>query len=168
MKIVISAMFCSKLDTPIGLLLIKSTQDALYFIGFDEDEVEENPNEITEYAKLQLQEYFQGKRSTFDFSVEQSGTEFQKKVWTELLTIKPGKPISYTTLSKRMNSPLAIRAIASANGKNKLMIAIPCHRVIGSTGELVGYAGGLWRKQWLLEHEARLMNIGQATLLFNE
>lgn len=161
-------MFCSKFDTPIGLLLIKSTQDALYFIGFDEDDVEENPNEITEYAKLQLQEYFQGKRSSFDFSVEQAGTEFQKKVWTELLSIEPGKPISYAALSKRMNSPLAIRAIASANGKNKLMIVIPCHRVIGSTGELVGYAGGLWRKKWLLEHEARLMNIGQATLLFNE
>ena len=158
-------MFCSKLDTPIGLLLIKSTNEALFFIGFDEDEVEENPGELTEYAKRQLQEYFKGERYSFDFLVEQHGTEFQKKVWNELLNVEPGKPISYTALSKRMNNPLAIRAIAAANGKNKLMIVIPCHRVIGNTGELVGYAGGLWRKKWLLEHEARMMNIGQATLL---
>jgi len=157
-------MFCSKLDTPIGLLLIKSTAKALYFIGFDEDEIEENPCELTEYAKLQLQDYFKGRRSSFDFSVEQTGTAFQKKVWSELLNVEPGKPISYTALSKRMNNPLAIRAIAAANGKNKLMIAIPCHRIIGSNGELIGYAGGLWRKQWLLEHEARMMNIGQASL----
>jgi methylated-DNA-[protein]-cysteine S-methyltransferase len=158
-------MFCSKLITPIGILLIKSSENALDFIGFD-DEVDENPCEITEYAKLQLQEYFDGKRNSFDFPTEQTGTDFQKKVWDELLKIELGKPISYASLSKRMNSPLAIRAIASANGKNKLMIAIPCHRVIGSSGDLVGYAGGLWRKKWLLEHEARMMNIGQASLLF--
>ncbi len=159
-------MFCSKLDTPIGMLLIKSSQESLSFIGFDGDEVDENPGEITEYAKVQLQEYFNGKRISFDFLVEQTGTDFQRRVWNELVKIEPGKPISYAALSKRMNSPLAIRAIASANGKNKLMIVIPCHRVIGSSGDLVGYAGGLWRKKWLLEHEARMMNIGQASLLF--
>jgi methylated-DNA-[protein]-cysteine S-methyltransferase len=159
-------MFCSKLNTPIGILVIKSSDKALYFIGFDQDEAEENPGELTEYAKVQLQEYFSGKRSYFDFSTEQDGTDFQKQVWNELLSIKPGNPISYASLSKKMNNPLAIRAIASANGKNKLMIAVPCHRVIGSTGELVGYAAGLWRKKWLLEHEARMMNTGQATLIF--
>ena len=159
-------MFCSKLDTPIGMLLIKSSQESLSFIGFDGDEVDENPGEITEYAKVQLQEYFNGKPISFDFLVEQTGTDFQRRVWNELVKIEPGKPISYAALSKRMNSPLAIRAIASANGKNKLMIVIPCHRVIGSSGDLVGYAGGLWRKKWLLEHEARMMNIGQASLLF--
>lgn len=159
-------MFCSKLDTPIGLLLIKSTIESLTFIGYDDDEVEENPGDLTEYAKQQMMEYFNGKRSTFDFPVDQSGTDFQKKVWKELLNIEPGRPISYAHLSKLMNNPLAIRAIASANGKNKLMIAVPCHRVIGSTGELVGFAGGLWRKKWLLEHEARMMKMGQATLEF--
>ena len=148
------------------MLLIKSSQESLSFIGFDGDEVDENPGEITEYAKVQLQEYFNGKRISFDFLVEQTGTDFQRRVWNELVKIEPGKPISYAALSKRMNSPLAIRAIASANGKNKLMIVIPCHRVIGSSGDLVGYAGGLWRKKRLLEHEARMMNIGQASLLF--
>ena len=159
-------MFCSKLETPIGMLLIKSTTEILTFIGYDEDEVEENPGDLTEYAKLQMEDYFKGNRSSFDFPLDQSGTEFQKKVWKELLNIQPGRPISYASLSERMNNPLAIRAIASANGKNKLMIAVPCHRVIGSTGELVGFAGGLWRKKWLLEHEARMMNMGQVTLEF--
>ncbi|MFD2163938.1 methylated-DNA--[protein]-cysteine S-methyltransferase [Paradesertivirga mongoliensis] len=159
-------MFCSTLNTPIGLLIIKATTEALEFIGYDLDDVEENPGELTEYVKGQLQEYFDGKRSIFDLPLQQAGTDFQRNVWNELLKIEPGKPISYAALSKRMNNPLAIRAIASANGKNKLMIVIPCHRVIGSGGELVGYAGGLWRKKWLLEHEARMMNTGQATLMF--
>jgi methylated-DNA-[protein]-cysteine S-methyltransferase len=159
-------MFCSTLPTPIGLLVIKASNDALDFIGYDVDDSDENPNDLTEFAKKQLQEYFEGNRTSFDFGVQQRGTEFQKQVWDELIKINPGKPISYAALSKRMNNPLAIRAIASANGKNKLMIVIPCHRVIGSTGELVGYAGGLWRKKWLLEHEARMMNTGQATLVF--
>jgi methylated-DNA-[protein]-cysteine S-methyltransferase len=159
-------MFCSTLSTPIGLLIIKATTDELEFIGFDLNDVEENPSELTEYAKKQVQEYFNGQRTTFDFPLEQPGTTFQKTVWNELLNIAPGKPISYAALSRKMNSPLAIRAIASANGKNKLLIVIPCHRVIGSSGDLVGYAGGLWRKRWLLEHEACMMNTGQAALLF--
>lgn len=159
-------MFCSTLNTPIGLLIIKATTEALEFIGYDVDSVEENPGELTELVKSQMQEYFKGERRTFDLPLQQIGTVFQKQVWNELTKIEPGKPISYAALSKRMNNPLAIRAIASANGKNKLMIVIPCHRVIGSGGELVGYAGGLWRKKWLLEHEARMTNTGQATLIF--
>lgn len=159
-------MFCSTLQTPIGLLYIKSSKDELEFIGYDVQDLEENPGDLTEFAKQQLMEYFDGKRFSFDFEVQQRGTEFQKQVWNELVKIDPGRPISYAALSKRMNNPLAIRAIASANGKNKLMIVVPCHRVIGSTGELVGYAGGVWRKKWLLEHEARMMNTGQATLIF--
>ncbi len=159
-------MFCSTLSTPIGLLIIKATASELEFIGFDLNDVEEDPNKLTELAKHQLQEYFKGDRTSFDLAIEQPGTAFQKIVWSELAKINPGKPISYAALSKQMNSPLAIRAIASANGKNKLLIVIPCHRVIGSSGDLVGYAGGLWRKRWLLEHEARMMNTGQATLIF--
>ena len=159
-------MFCSTLITPIGLLIIKATTTELEFIGFDLNDVEENPSDLTELIKSQLQEYFEGERTSFGFSLEQTGTAFQKTVWNELLKINPGKPISYAALSRKMNTPLAIRAIASANGKNKFLIVIPCHRVIGSSGDLVGYAGGLWRKRWLLEHEARMMNTGQAALLF--
>ncbi len=159
-------MFCSTLSTPIGLVIIKATADALSFIGFDLNDVEENPSELTEYVKQQLLEYFKGERTAFDFPLEQPGTVFQKTVWNELVKIEAGKPLSYAALSRKMDAPLAIRAIAAANGKNKLLIAIPCHRVIGSKGDLAGYAGEFWRKRWLLEHEARIMNTGQATLLF--
>jgi len=158
-------MFCSTLDTPLGLLIIKAHNEGITFIGFDDD-VKENQNELTELAKLQLQEYFKGLRTNFNLPLQQIGTEFQQKVWAELSKIEPGKPISYTTLSKKINNPLSIRAVASTNGKNKFMIVVPCHRVIGSTGDLVGYAGGLWRKKWLLEHEAQMMNLGQTTLKF--
>lgn len=110
--------------------------------------------------------YFAGKRMNFDFPMVQTGTDFQQKVWEELSKINAGIPISYAALAKRMKNPLAIRAIASANGRNNLMIAIPCHRVIGSNGDLVGFSAGLWRKKWLLEHEAKITSAGQTTLTF--
>lgn len=156
----------STLQTPIGLLVIEANDTEVYRIDFHEDKTEEVPNELTNKAKQQLSEYFDGKRHFFDFPVAQEGTEFQQAVWKELMNINPGSPISYTSLSAKMKNPLAIRAIASSNGKNKLMIVVPCHRVIGSNGDLVGYAGGLWRKKWLLEHEAKMMGIGQTVLSF--
>lgn len=110
--------------------------------------------EILQQAALELQEYFDGKRDVFTFAMNPSGTEFQKSVWKELLQIPFGKTVSYLDLSKKLGDVKAIRAVASANGKNPLWIAVPCHRVIGSDGSLTGYAGGLWRKKWLLEHEA--------------
>ena len=110
------------------------------------------PKELKE-AVLQLQDYFDGKRTTFTFPLNPSGTDFQKKVWDELLHIPFGKTCSYLDLSKKLGDVKAIRAVASANGKNPLWIVIPCHRVIGSDGSLTGYAGGLWCKKWLLEHE---------------
>ena len=158
-------MYSSEISTPVGRLLIRANDHAVYFIGFSEEPGTAS-NSITLQATQQLQEYFDSKRHIFDFPVEQAGSDFQQRVWKELLKIDAGKPISYASLSKKMNNPLAIRAIASANGKNKLMIVIPCHRVIGSNGELVGYAGGLWRKKWLLEHEAKMMGTGQSVLAF--
>ena len=110
------------------------------------------PEELKE-AVLQLQDYFDGKRTTFTFPLNPSGTDFQKKVWDELLHIPFGKTCSYLELSKKLGDVKAIRAVASANGKNPLWIVVPCHRVIGTDGSLTGYAGGLWRKKWLLEHE---------------
>lgn len=102
----------------------------------------------------QLQEYFEGKRQHFDLKLNPEGTNFQKQVWNELLNIPYGKTNSYLELSKRLGDVKAIRAVANANGKNPLWIIVPCHRVIGSDGSLTGYAGGLHRKQWLLEHES--------------
>jgi methylated-DNA-[protein]-cysteine S-methyltransferase len=102
----------------------------------------------------QLQEYFNGKRTQFDFKINPQGTDFQQKVWQELLQIPFGKTVSYMDITKKLGDVKAIRAVASANGKNPLWIVVPCHRVIGTNGSLTGYAGGLWRKKWLLEHES--------------
>ena len=131
-------MYKSTLHSPIGILLIEADETFVRGIQFTEKETEQNPSELTEWAKIELSAYFEGKLSTFTFPMQQDGSPFQKGVWQELQQIKPGKPISYTDLAKRLQNPLAIRAIAATNGKNKLLIAIPCHRVIGSKGDLVG------------------------------
>lgn len=101
----------------------------------------------------QLQDYFEGKRTQFDFKLNPQGTEFQQKVWHELQNIPFGKTMSYQELAIKLGDIKAIRAVANANGKNPLWIVVPCHRIIGSDGSLTGYAGGLWRKKWLLDHE---------------
>ncbi len=106
----------------------------------------------------QLNEYFSGKRKLFDLPIQQEGSAFQQKVWNELVKIPFGKTISYLQLAQRLGDAKSIRAAASANGRNKLNIVVPCHRVIGSDGSLIGYGGGLPRKKWLLEHEAKFEN----------
>jgi methylated-DNA-[protein]-cysteine S-methyltransferase len=98
-------------------------------------------------------EYFKGERKTFNLKLNPKGTEFQKKVWQKLLNIPFNKTRTYLEQSKALGDVKAIRAVASANGKNPIWIVIPCHRVIGSDGSLTGYAGGIWRKKWLLQHE---------------
>lgn len=157
-------MYTAALETPIGKIIIEADDRTVSYIGFKEI-LTEDPNPISSYAKKQFEEYFAGRNPVFDFPISQKGTEFQQQVWQELLKVPIGYPISYTALSKKMNNPLAIRAIASANGKNNLMIVVPCHRIIGANGDLVGYSGGLWRKKWLLEHEAKMTGVGQ-TMLF--
>lgn len=157
-------MFSSTLTSPLGALRIDADEVAVRSIQFVENEDAQNPSELTEWAKIELSAYFEGKLRTFTFPMQQEGSPFQQGVWQELQHIDAGFPISYTELAKRLHNPLAIRAIAACNGKNKLLIAIPCHRVIGSKGDLVGYAGGLWRKQWLLQHEASITGIGQTSL----
>lgn len=111
------------------------------------------PQELEDCVQ-QLNEYFDGERQQFNFQINPKGTEFQKRVWQKLLSIPFGKTTSYLDLSKQLGDIKAIRAVANANGKNPLWIVVPCHRVIGSDGSLTGYAGGLRRKQWLLEHES--------------
>ncbi|MBD3863215.1 methylated-DNA--[protein]-cysteine S-methyltransferase [Olleya marilimosa] len=103
---------------------------------------------------LQLIQYFEGSREQFSLKLNPKGTDFQNRVWLSLQTIPFGKTTSYLQLSKQLGDPKAIRAVANANGKNPLWIIIPCHRVIGTDGSLTGYAGGLHRKQWLLDHES--------------
>ncbi|WP_100610417.1 methylated-DNA--[protein]-cysteine S-methyltransferase [Confluentibacter lentus] len=106
-----------------------------------------------EDCAFQLQEYFQGIRKNFDLKLNPEGTNFQKQVWKLLEQIPYGKTVSYLVLSKQLGDVKAIRAVANANAKNPLWIIVPCHRVIGSDGSLTGYAGGLHRKEWLLNHE---------------
>jgi methylated-DNA-[protein]-cysteine S-methyltransferase len=104
----------------------------------------------------QLIQYFNGERRVFDLPLNQKGTSFQKEVWNELCTIPFGRTISYLDLAKKTGDPKSTRAVANANGRNNIVIIVPCHRVIGSDKTLVGYGGGLWRKKWLLEHEMKI------------
>lgn len=159
-------MYSLSHDTPIGKLVIKANDQEVFFVGFPEEIPDDQPNPVAEYAMDQLKAYFDGKRYQFDFPLLQPGTNFQQRVWKQLMQIPAGNPISYAALSRQLSNPLAIRAIASANGKNNLMIVVPCHRVIGSNGDLVGFSAGLWRKKWLLDHEAKMLGIGQTSLVF--
>lgn len=154
--------------TPLGIARITDDDGYISAISIRDEELEVNEPETDtlKIAAKQFDEYFAGERKDFDFPIKQVGTEFQQKVWQQLLQIPYGNTTSYAALSNQMKNPLAIRAIASANGKNNLWIVVPCHRVIGSDGSLTGYAGGLWRKQWLLEHEARIAGTGQTKLIF--
>jgi methylated-DNA-[protein]-cysteine S-methyltransferase len=139
---------------PIGLLEISGTEKGIASIAFvaNVDNVIENPPCLRECVS-QLNDYFNGKRKFFNLDLDIEGTEFQKKVWNELLKIPFGKTVSYNDIAKKLGDKEAVRAVGHANGKNPVAIIIPCHRVIGSDGKLVGYAGGLWRKKWLLNFE---------------
>jgi AraC family transcriptional regulator of adaptative response/methylated-DNA-[protein]-cysteine methyltransferase len=112
-------------------------------------------------ARLEIEEYFAGKRTCLSLALHTPGTEFQNQVWDCLQLIPFGQTRSYQQQAEKMNCPSAVRAVASANGFNKIAIVIPCHRVIVKNGQLTGYGGGLERKQWLLEHEQRLSSTQQ-------
>ncbi|WKB83118.1 methylated-DNA--[protein]-cysteine S-methyltransferase [Cellulophaga lytica] len=143
------------IKTPLGIAKLEGDINGLSVISvFDNGKITEVIPEVLEDAVYQLQEYFRGERTTFSVELNPEGTDFQKKVWNALLQIPFGKTCSYLQLSKVLGDPKAIRAVAAANGKNPLWIMVPCHRVIGSDGSLTGYAGGLHRKKWLLEHES--------------
>ena len=142
------------IKSPLGIAKIVGDEIGIAQISLLDDGVfsKEIPKVLQECV-LQLQDYFEGKRTEFDCKLNPKGTEFQQRVWQELRNIPYGKTISYLDLAKKLGDIKVIRAAASANGKNPLWIAVPCHRVIGKDGSLTGYAGGLWRKKWLLDHE---------------
>ncbi|RXP64637.1 methylated-DNA--[protein]-cysteine S-methyltransferase [Lutibacter sp. HS1-25] len=141
--------------TPIGIAKIVGDKNGLQAITVLDEAIEitEEIPEILKDCTQQLDEYFKGTRTSFDLKLNPQGTDFQQKVWAELLNIPFGKTCTYLEQSKKLGNVKAIRAVASANGKNPLWIVIPCHRIIGSDGSLTGYAGGIWRKKWLLKHE---------------
>ena len=142
------------IKTPLGITTIIGDENGISVISVSDDGmVSEEIPVVLQEAVFQLSDYFEGKRTDFNFKLNPKGTEFQQKVWKALLEIPFGKTLSYMDLSKKLGDVKAIRAVASANGRNPLWIVVPCHRVIGTDGSLTGYAGGLWRKKWLLEHE---------------
>ncbi|WP_264520102.1 methylated-DNA--[protein]-cysteine S-methyltransferase [Flavobacterium sp. N1994] len=143
------------IQTPLGITKIVGDENGISVISIlSEGKITTKIPKNLKECVSQLNEYFEGQRYHFEFKMNPQGTDFQQKVWQELLNIPFGKTMSYLDLSKKLGDVKAIRAVASANGRNPLWIVVPCHRVIGSDGSLTGYAGGLWRKKWLLEHES--------------
>jgi len=154
-------VFTTYYHSPIGILKISGTENYISEVSFY-DKVQKTESKKKNLPPLiiqcveQLIQYFQGARREFDLPIHQPGTKFQQSVWSEIITVPFGKTISYFELARKTGDTKAIRAVGSANGKNNVAIIIPCHRIIGANRELVGYAGGIWRKKWLLEHEAKL------------
>jgi methylated-DNA-[protein]-cysteine S-methyltransferase len=162
-----ASLFQTYYASPIGTLVVSATQDAIVSVLFTEEAGQADTAPLPaclQDCRQQLQEYFAGDRKTFELPLAPAGTVFQEQVWQQLGNIGYGQTLSYHDLSLRLGNPGAVRAVGSANGKNKLLLLRPCHRVIGSKGQLVGYAGGLWRKQWLLAHERKNSGTPQLTL----
>jgi methylated-DNA-[protein]-cysteine S-methyltransferase len=156
-------------QSPIGILEIKATDENIKSVCFTNTvkscRPEISPSDIIPSnhrllvaCKTQLDEYFKGQRTKFELPLHQEGSLFQQQVWAALTAIPFGRTISYLELSKRIGNTKAIRAVGTANGNNTISIIVPCHRVIGSNGDLTGYSGDLWRKKWLLEHEGKYAN----------
>lgn len=149
-------MSVAYLQTPLGTAYIEGDTDGLKIVSISNDPIPSDFGSIPDDLVIsvqQLADYFSGKRTIFDLKLNPQGTDFQKRVWDELLNVPFGRTMSYLDLSRRLGDEKAIRAVAAANGKNPIWLIIPCHRIIGSDGSLTGYAGGLWRKKWLIEFE---------------
>ncbi|MHB0775901.1 methylated-DNA--[protein]-cysteine S-methyltransferase [Halomonas sp. WWR20] len=143
-------------EPSLGLLEIRASDAGITHILFvDEPATAVRGHALIERCKTQLTEYFQGRRHVFDVPLTPQGTAFQQRVWSRLRQVPYGQTCSYAAISIDIGCPRSHRAVGAANGRNPLSIIVPCHRVIGSSGKLTGYAGGLERKQWLLHHEQR-------------
>lgn len=145
-------------ESPIGVIEIVGNDEGIYSIMFSEQEkiannLRDDTPKVVKDCFDQLEQYFKGIRHEFELPFVLEGTAFQKTVWTALTTIPFAQTGSYKDIAVLIGNEKAVRAVGSANGKNKLSIVIPCHRIVGSNGKLTGYAGGLWRKEWLLQHE---------------
>lgn len=154
-------LYYDYINTPLGELELTSSSTHLLsalFVKTEKNVLDKQPvlqSEINNDAKKQLDAFFKKELTQFNLPLHPAGTDFQKTVWNELLKVPFGTTISYLTLAKKLGDINSIRAAASANGKNPITIIIPCHRVIGTDGKLVGYSGDMWRKQWLLDHESK-------------
>jgi len=151
-------MYVGYFQSPLGTMQIEASESVLVSVKFLSEDLPEKLNfsdgcAIVNKTITQLTEYFAGERKIFELPLIFTGTDFQEQVWAEVLKIPYGTTVTYGQIAERLGAREMARAVGSANGDNPLWIIVPCHRVIGSQGELTGYAGGLWRKQWLLEHE---------------
>jgi methylated-DNA-[protein]-cysteine S-methyltransferase len=152
------SLYQAYIDSPVGPIEISGDDDFVHKVHFVDErkaDTEHIPQVLLDCMQ-QLKEYFAGTRKEFSFKFSQSGTDFQRRVWTELCHIPYGRTTSYMQLAKKIGDVKSIRAVGTANGRNNLAIVVPCHRVIGSDGALVGYAGGMDRKKWLLDFEAQM------------
>jgi len=154
-------------ESPLGLIALHADGNGLIAVEIDELSTDQpradlgrhdggETRHMLDLAERQLGEYFAGQRTEFDLPVVMSGTDFQLEAWAALSTIGFGETISYAEQARRMGRPGAARAVGSANGRNPIPIIVPCHRVIGADGSLTGYTGGLWIKQFLLDHEQQV------------
>jgi methylated-DNA-[protein]-cysteine S-methyltransferase len=151
-------MYKSYYQSSIGLIEITASDSGLLSVSFRDEASEDNTistmaNDITKQTAAYLAEYFAGNLQVFDVPLAPAGTAFQQLVWKELVKVPFGKTDSYSSIAHKLNNPLSVRAVGAANGKNPIAIIIPCHRIIGASGHLTGYAGGLWRKEFLLNLE---------------
>ena len=164
-----SSTYIQIYHSPIGIIKIVADEFCIEELVFIEDAqlnqltISNTAPEVINQCIDELIEYFAGKRKHFSVAINQAGTEFQQKVWKELYEVPFSKTLSYGELAKKMGDPNLVRAAASANGKNKIAIIVPCHRIVGADRSLVGYAWGKARKKWLLQHEFRL-ELGVQTL----
>jgi len=141
-------------DSPIGLIEIAGTSTAVVALNFVEERCLEGASHpLVAEAVRQIDAYFEGKRREFEIEMALDGTDFQQQVWRQLRTVPYGCVASYQDIAKGVGRPTAVRAVGAANGRNPVAIMVPCHRIIGKNGHLIGYGSGLWRKKWLLKHE---------------
>jgi methylated-DNA-[protein]-cysteine S-methyltransferase len=160
MDLKLAETYTTYYHSPVGLLKISGTEHFISEVSFHDTSQKTASNKDMPPMVIQcieqLIQYFNGQRRIFEFPITQEGTSFQQDVWNQLMIIPFGKTISYLELARKIGDPKATRAVANANGKNNVAIVVPCHRVIGSNRELIGYGGGLWRKKWLLDHEMKI------------
>jgi AraC family transcriptional regulator of adaptative response/methylated-DNA-[protein]-cysteine methyltransferase len=171
-----------KIESPLGELIAGATDEGICLLEFNDRKraaiecrdlvkllnqpMEEGENEHLTILIQQLEEYFSGTRKEFSIPLVTPGTDFQKEVWNELMEIPFGSTRSYQEQANALSRPDSVRAVANANGTNRISIVIPCHRVIGTNGRLTGYGGGLKRKKWLLDHEKKYSGKAVDLLLF--
>jgi methylated-DNA-[protein]-cysteine S-methyltransferase len=152
-------LYRDSIETPLGQLHILATEHGVSHIRFSEQALQAeviHANEVIEHCIQELREYFNGTRTEFSIPLAPSGTKFEISVWNNLMHVPYASTCSYLDIANHIKNPKAVRAVGKANGANPIAILIPCHRVVGVDGSLVGYSGELWRKRWLLDHEARV------------